>query len=61
MLLIRLELIWVHFLSTSQYIHTGNAAMGEGGVSWTAFGSRKLLQLVSPVSALLLQIISFLD
>lgn len=42
MLLIRLELIWVLFLSRNQYIHTGNAAtwMGRDKLDWV-WGKKK--------------------
>lgn len=59
MLLIRLELIWVHFLSTNQYIHTGNG--GREGEVRLSLGAESFLQLVFLVPALFLQIISCLD
>lgn len=63
MLLIRLELIWVLFLSRNQYIHTGNAAtwMGRDKLDWVWGKKKNLLQLVSVVLSLFLQIISFQD
>lgn len=49
MLLIRLELIWVLFLSRNQYLHTGNAAMcmGRDKLDWVVGGEASTVGLCS--------------
>lgn len=62
MLLIRLELIWVLFLSRNQYIHTGNAAtwMGRDKLDWV-WGKKKKPFTVGLCSVIFISANNFLS